>query len=109
MLGIRVVDRNDRELQHAFLRHRAQADDAGCGLFRSADDVFESIRPLGVQNRHQVGSIVHRDVRLVIDRGQNMVVVGVVVLALDGVNGNVVVAYQAGGHVILCGQRIRGA
>ena len=109
MLGVRVVDRNDGKLQHAFLRHGTQADHSGRGLFRSANHVFESVGALGVQDRHQVGAIVHRDVWLVIDRGQNVVVVGVVVLALDGVDGNVVVAYQAGRHVILGGQRIRGA
>ncbi len=103
MLGIRIVDCDDWKFQHALFGHRAQPDYAGCGLFRSADDIIESIGALGVQNRDQVGAIVHGDVRLVIDGGQNMVVVGVVVLALDGVNRYIVVAYQAGGHVILRG------
>src|SRR5262249_33853442 len=33
VLGFGVVDGDDRILQHAFLCHRAQADDAGGGLF----------------------------------------------------------------------------
>ena len=69
----------------------------------------ESVGALGVQDRDQVGAVVHGDVRLVVDGGQDVVVVGVVVLALDGEDGNVVVAHQAGGNVILRGERIRGA
>ena len=42
-------------------------------------------------------------------RGDDVLVVGVVVLALNGEDGNVVVAHQAGRDVILGGQRIRGA
>ncbi len=109
VLGVGVVDRDDRELQHAFLRHRAQADDAGGGLFGAADHAVERVGALGVQDGDQVGAIIHGDVRLVIDGGQDVVVVGVVVLALDGEDGNVVVADQAGGDVILRGERVRGA
>ena len=109
VLGVGVVDGDDGELQHAFLRHRAQADDAGGGLFGAADHAFEGVGALGVQDGDQVGAIVHRDVRLVIDGGEDVVVVGVVVLTLDGEDGNVVVADQAGGDVILRRQRIRGA
>jgi len=53
--------------------------------------------------------VVHGDVRLVIDRRHDVVVVGVVVFALDGEHGNAVIADQAGGDVILRGKRIGGA
>ena len=109
MLGVGVVDGDDGELQHPFLRHRAQADDAGRGLFGSADHAFERVGALGVQDGHQVGAVVHGDVRLVVDGGEDVVVVSVVVLALDGVDGNVVVADQAGGNIVLRRQRVRGA
>ena len=36
VLGVRVVDRDDRELEHALLRHRLEADDAGGGLLGRA-------------------------------------------------------------------------
>ncbi len=45
--------------------------------------------------RNQVGAVVHRDLRLVIDRRQDVAVIRVVVLALDGEDGNVVIAHQA--------------
>ena len=44
VLGVGVVDRDDRVLQHALLRHGAQADDAGGGLFRAGDDAVEPRR-----------------------------------------------------------------
>ena len=68
VLGVGVVDRDDGKLQHAFFRHGTQANDAGGGLFGSADHVVERVGALGVQNRDQVGAIVHGDVRLVVDR-----------------------------------------
>ena len=109
VLGVGVVHRDDGELQHAFLRHGAQANDAGRGLFGSADHAVERVGALGVQDRDQVGAIIHRDLRLVIDGRQDVAVIRVVVLALDGEDRNVVVAHQAGGNVVLRGQRIRGA
>ena len=64
---------------------------------------------LGESNRHQVSAVIHRDVRLVIERRHDVRVVRVVVLALDGVNRDVVVANQAGGDVILGRQRVGSA
>ncbi len=68
-----------------------------------------SRRALGVQDGDQVGAVVHGDLRLVVERGHDVRVVRIVVLALDGEDGNVVVADEAGGHVVLRGQRIRSA
>ena len=38
MLGVGVVHGDDRILQHAFFRHRAQTDHAGRRFFSAADD-----------------------------------------------------------------------
>ena len=109
VLGVGVIDGDDGKLQHAFLGHGAQADDAGGGFFGASDHAFERVGALGVEDGDEVGAIVHGDVRLVIDGGEDVVVVSVVVLALDGEDGNVVVADQAGGDVVLRGKRIGGA
>ena len=69
----------------------------------------QQILALGVQQRHQIRAIIHRDLRLVFGRGQQVRVVDVVVLALDRVDGDAVVAHQGGGHVVLRGKRIGGA
>ncbi len=70
---------------------------------------FERVGALGVQDGDQVGAIVHGDVRLVVDGGEDVVVISVVVLALDGEDGNVVIADQARGNVILSRERVGGA
>ena len=69
----------------------------------------ERVVALGVQNGDQVGAVVHGDVRLVIERRHDVRVIGVVVLALDGEDGDAVVAHQAGRHVVLRGKRVGGA
>ena len=109
VLGVGIVDRDDGITQHAFLRHGAQADDAGGGLFGAADHAVQRVVALGVQDGDQVGAVIHGDMRLVVDGREDVAVVGVVVLALDGEDGNVVIAHQAGGDVILRGERIGGA
>ena len=64
---------------------------------------------LGVQNGNEVRAIVHRDLRLMVECRHDVAVVSLVVLALDGEDGNIVVAHQAGGYVILRGEGIRRA
>ena len=63
----------------------------------------------GVQQRHQIGAVVHGDHRLVIERGAQVAIVGLVVLALDRVGGNLVVLNQRRRDVVLGRQRIGGA
>src|SRR5439155_16175169 len=79
---------------------------AGRGFFRAANHALERVLTLGVQDADQVGAIVHGDVRLVVERGQDVAVIGVIVLALDGEHGNAVVADQAGGNVVLRRKRV---
>ena len=109
VLGLGVVDGDDRITQHAVLRHSAQADDAGRGFFRAADDVGDHIRALGVDDADHVRAVVHRDVRLVVQRCHDVRVIGLVVLAFDGEGRNAVVADQARGDIVLRGQRVGSA
>ena len=109
MLGIGIVHRHDGKLQHAFLRHRPEPDHARRRLFRSADHPFQRVSALGVQDRHQVRAIIHGDVRFMVDRRQNVVVIRIVVLALDGEHRNALIAHQAGRNVVLRRKRVRGA
>ena len=63
VLGERLVDRDDRELQRAVLRHRAQPDHAGGGLLGPGDDVVEQLATTLVQLGDEVGAVVHRHLR----------------------------------------------
>ena len=57
----------------------------------------------------QICTVVHCDVRAVIECGFDVTVIGIVVLAFDGVHRNFEVRDQRSSHIILRGQRIRSA
>ncbi len=60
------------------------------------------------ERRNQVGAVIHGDMRLVLQGGDNVLVVGIVVLAADGVDGNAEVVDEAGSDVVLGAERIGG-
>src|SRR5450631_879926 len=101
MLGVGVVHGHDRILQNTFLGHGTQSNYASGRLFGSTNHVRQFRLALGVQHGYEVRAIVHGELRFVIDRRHNVRIVGIVVLAFDRKNGNVVVAHQTGGYVIL--------
>ena len=49
------------------------------------------------------------DMRLMIDGGFDMTVIGFIVFALDGEDGDTVMLDQRGGHIVLRAERVRGA
>src|SRR4029077_15792208 len=67
VLGERVVHGDHGEFQRAVFRHGAQANHAGGGRFRAADDTLQQIAALGEQLRDEVRAVVHRDLRLVVE------------------------------------------
>ena len=88
VLALGVVDRDHRELQLAFLIHRPQPDDAGGRLFHAGDDPLGVLLALHVHFVDQVGPVVERDHRLVVDGRVDVLVVGRPVLAANGKDGN---------------------
>ena len=62
-----------------------------------------------MEDADDVGAIVHRDVGLVVGGRLDVRVVRVVVLALDGEDGRVVLLHERRRDVVLRGQRVRGA
>ncbi len=109
VLGQGLVDGDDREGELSLGLERPQADDAGRGLLGPADDVAELVAPLLVQHADDVGAVVHRQLRAMVDRGLDVGVVRVVVLAADGVDGDPVLLDQGRRYVVLRRERIRGA
>src|SRR5439155_19160509 len=104
-----VVHRDDRVAQHPFLGHGAKPDDPRGGLLGPAEHAGQQILALGMQHVHQVGAVVHGDLRLVIGGGGDVRIVHIVVFALDGVDGNAVVTHQGVVHVVLSGEGLGGA
>ena len=92
MLGHRIIHRDDRILQRAVLGHGAQTDHAGGGFFGSGNHIRNEIGALGQEHGDEIRAVVHGELRLVLKRRAQVRIVGVVVLALDGKGGDVVVA-----------------
>src|SRR6185503_8690553 len=109
VLGVGVVHGDDRELQHFLFGHASEPDDAGGGFFRAADHVFEQVFALGMDQRDDIGPIVHRDLRFVADRRLYVLVVGLAVFALDREGRNAVMFDQRRRDLILCAQGVGGA
>ncbi len=109
MLGESIVDGDDGEVEDALPGHGVEADDASGGFLGAADDAFEAVAALGVENGDQIAAVVHGDLGLVVNGGHDVLVVGVVVLALDGIGLDIEVAGQRGGDVVLCGEGVGGA
>ena len=109
VLRARVVDGDHRERERAVGLHRLEPDDAGGGLLHAGDDVAELLAAGAVQDADHVGAVVHRQLRLVVDRGLDVLVVGVVVLALDREDRDVVLVDQGGCGVVLGRERVRRA
>ena len=109
VLGLRVVHRDDREPERTVAFERTEADHAGGRLLGAANDVAELLAAVRVEDADHVGAVVHRQLRLVVDRRLDVLVVGVVVLALDREDGDVVLLDEGGGDVVLGRERVRGA
>ena len=132
VLRVRVVHGDHRELEHAVFRHRPEPDDAGGSLLRGAEharheplaisggerlhpaphggrEVVQPVQGDHVERADQVGAVVHGEVGPVGERRADVLVIGLVVLALDGEHLGPVVAHQVGRHVVLRRQRIGGA
>ena len=109
VLGDRVVDRDHREAERAVALQGLEPDHAGRRLLGRADDVAELLAPVRVQHADHVGAVVHRQLRLVVDRGLDVLVVGVVVLALDREDGDVELVDERRRDVVLRRKRVRRA
>ncbi len=132
VLGVRIVDGHDREPQHTVLGHGPQTDHA-CGRLLCGPDhprhqrlalrggqlldpaayrgreIVEAVQRDHVERAHEVRAVVHRQIGPVGQRRAEVLVVGLVVFALDGVDLDAVGAHQVGRHVVLCGEWVRGA
>jgi hypothetical protein len=109
VLGLGVVHRDHREAERAVALQGLQPDHAGGRLFRGADDVAELLAPVRMEDADHIGAVVHGQLGLVVDRRLDVLVVGVVVLALDREDGDVELLHQRGRDVVLRRERVRGA
>jgi len=107
MLGLSIVHGDDGIDKLAGPGHVPQPDHPGGRLLRAADYPGSQFGVVLVQSRNQVGAVVHCDVRFMLQGGDDVLVVSVVILSLYGVHGNAVVD-KGRSHVVLGRQGIRG-
>ncbi len=111
VLRERVVHGDDGVAQYALFRHRAQPDDARRGLLEYRLRCLPA-NPCawcaaGGPGRRRQSIVI---CRLMVGRRRKMRVIrGYVVLALDRVHRNRIIAHQRRRHIVLRGQRIRRA
>ena len=108
VLAERVVDRDHGELQNALVRHGPQALDAGGRLLRSSQDARDQLRHLLVDRGHEVGPVVHDDVRLIPQDGAHVTEVLLRGHAPVAVDVHALVR-EGRTDVVLSGQRIAAA
>ena len=109
VFGLGVVDGDDGEPKDFLLGHAAEANDAGGGLLCPPEDVREQLLVFRMERGDQVRAVVHRDLGLVGEGGLDVLVVGPVLLALDGEDRDALVLDQRRGHVVLRAERVGGA
>ena len=109
MLGLRFIHGDDRVLENALLRHRAETDHTGRRLLGATPHVREELAALCVEERHDIGAVVHRDVRFDLEHRVDVPVVGVAVLALPREDRDAFAGDERGGGIVLCRERIRRA
>ena len=106
VLGLGLVDRDDREAEHPVGGHRPQPDDAGRRLLGPGVDLGHLVRALGVEQVHEVAAVVHRQLRMRVGDRPQVRVVGLVVLAAPGERRDAVLGDERGRHVVLGRERV---
>ena len=109
MLGIGVVDGHDRVAQRAGAGHASQPDHPRRGFLGPSDHVPQHVRPLAVEDGHQVRAVVHRHGRVGIERLVDVPVVGRPIFSPAREHRQMNVLDQRGGDVVLRGERVAGA
>jgi hypothetical protein len=92
MLGVAVVDGDDREGQYPIGSHGAQTNHTRGGFFGAADHLGDKVATVFEDTRYQVGTVVLGNVGVVSQSSFEVLVVGLVVFALDGIDGDFFVA-----------------
>src|SRR5262249_23128283 len=129
MLRLGIVDRDDRELEYAIFFHGAESSHAGRRLLHAADDLLDAlpalgrlqllrpgthlrvdiVEPLECDKNHggnKVSPIVHCDLRLVLQCGNNVTIIRIVVFFTDGEDSDAKVMDETRSDVVLRAERI---
>ncbi len=106
MLGFCIVDRDDRVFQDAIVCHASEADDACRGFLCPAYDTVDQFSSFRVERGNKVSSVIQGNLRLCVKDRIDMLIVGLVVLPVDGKNRYIVMLHERCGNIILRAQGI---
>jgi hypothetical protein len=67
------------------------------------------LAPLGVQGGDQVAAVIHRELGVGIQHLMDVAIVGLLIFAFDGIDGDTIVFHERSRHIILRGEWVRGA
>ena len=132
MFGIGIVHRDDGKLQHPVPFHAPEPDHPGRGLLRAPQHAGQkglfflfrqTLPPLAnggvqfvpliqgdeVKGAHQIRTVIHGEVGLVLEGSEDVIVVSGVILSLYGKNRDFIIRHQRRGHVVLGGKGVRRA
>ena len=93
--------------QRAVGGHGPEPDDARRRLLGPGEDLGQLIRPLLVEERHEVAAVVHRDVRMRVRDRVEVRVVRVAILAASSERADPVARDERGRDVVLRRERVR--
>jgi hypothetical protein len=96
-------------LSKRYLVWASLTDDAGGRLLHAAEDPTGEFAVLGVNHADEVGPVVHGEVRGMVERGDDVTVIGLVVFTSYGEDGDAEVLDEARGDVVLGGEGIGAA
>ena len=108
MLGLSIVYGNNGVNQFTGPGHVPQSDDTGGCFLGATDDISGQFYVVPMKGGNQVRAIVHGNLRLMLQGGDDMFVVSLIILSFDGVDRNAIV-HQGSSHIVLRTQRIGGA
>ena len=109
VLGLGVIDGDDRVAEHAGGFHGAEAYHAGPRVLGAADHLGELLGTRLMQTRHEIASVVHGQLRVRVQDGVDVAVVLLVALAFDSKGGNTFVDDEASCDVVLGRKGVRCA
>ncbi len=109
VLGERLVDCHDRVHEGAVGGHGAQADHARGRLLSSREHAGKGVPPIAMEERDEVATVVLCQLRVRVNDRVQVAEVAIAVHGALGERADPVFDHERGGHVVLGGQRVRGA
>ena len=106
MLRFSIIHGNNWIAKSTILGHCAEADHAGGGLLCAGDDSIHYVPTFRQGSGDEIGAVIHGEVRLMIERAEDVRIIRIVIFALNREGRDVVVANQRGGNIVLRAKRV---